>query len=148
MHAAPRIAERAGVIGTLLGSFGCVACFPAVASIGAALGLGFLSRWEGVSVRYVVPLCALLVLVANLTGWLSHRRRGRVLVAAVGPLMALLGAFGLMGVFGLTRGFLPVALARGVFYAGLGVMIAVAILGMLRPPDPACRVAHRSGIRG
>jgi mercuric ion transport protein len=139
MSIATRIADKAGVIGTIVGSFGCVACFPAIASIGAALGLGFLGHWEGLLVRIVVPLFAIVALLANMGGWFSHRQWHRALIGAVGPVLALIGAFGLMGIFGMTRGFLPPDVARGTFYAGLIAMILVAIWDLIRPATRGCR---------
>lgn len=37
-----RIADKAGALGTLVSAMGCAMCFPALASLGAAIGLGFL----------------------------------------------------------------------------------------------------------
>lgn len=135
-----RVADKASVIGTIVGSFGCAACFPAAASIGAAVGLGFLGQWEGVLVRIVVPGFAIVALVANLTGWFSHRQWQRALTGAVGPALALIGAFGLMGVFGMTHGFLAADVARGTFYAGLIVMVVVAVWDLVNPGRRRCRL--------
>ena len=139
MSITTRVADKAGVIGTIVGSFGCAACFPAAASIGAAIGLGFLGQWEGLLVRIVVPIFAIVALLANLAGWFSHRQWHRALVGAVGPVLALIGAFGLMGVFGMTRGFLPADVARGTFYAGLVVMVVVAVWDLVSPAKHRCR---------
>lgn len=138
MSITTRVADKAGVIGTIVGSFGCVACFPAVASIGAAIGLGFLGRWEGLLVHILVPLFAIVVLLANLVGWFSHRQWRRALTGAIGPVLALIGAFGLMGVFGMTHGFLPADVARGTFYVGLVVMIVAAVWDLIRPASRHC----------
>lgn len=73
MSITTRAADKAGVIGTLVGSFGCAACFPALAGIGAAIGLGFLGQWEGLLVHFLIPIFAIVALLANLAGWLSHR---------------------------------------------------------------------------
>lgn len=144
MAATSRAVDKTGVLGTLVASFGCVACFPALGSIGAALGLGFLGQFEGIAVRYVVPAFAALVLAANVAASRTHRSLARAAVGAIGPLLALAGAFGLMGVLGLTHGFLPARLARGLFYVGLLMMIAVALWDLARPAALACRraVAH------
>jgi len=42
-----RIGDKATALGAVMSAMGCAMCFPAIASLGAALGLGFLSRWEG-----------------------------------------------------------------------------------------------------
>lgn len=137
-----RIADKAGVIGAIVASFGCASCFPAVATIGAAIGLGFLGRWEGLFVRILIPIFAIVTLFANLTGWFSYRQWLRTLAGSIGPILALIGAFGLMGVFGMTHGFLPANVARGAFYAGLIVMIVVAAWDLIRPANRYCRLGH------
>lgn len=138
MSTATRVADKAGVIGAIVGSFSCAMCFPAAASIGAAIGLGFLSHWEGLFVHTLIPIFALIALLANLAGWPSHRQWQRTLPGSVGPIMVLIGAFGLMGVFGLTRGFLPASVARGTFYAGMIVMIVVAVWDLMNPAHRRC----------
>jgi mercuric ion transport protein len=139
MSITTRVADKAGVIGTVVGSFGCAACFPAAASIGAAIGLGFLGQWEGLFVRILIPIFAIVALLANLAGWFSHRRWQRALIGSVGPVLVLVGAFGLMGVFGVTHGFLPANVARGTFYTGLIVMLVVAVWDLISPADRRCR---------
>ena len=139
MSITTRVADKAGVIGTIVGSFGCAACFPAAASIGAAIGLGFLGQWEGLLVRIVVPIFAIVALLANLMGWFSHHQWQRALTGSIGPFLALTGAFGLMGLFGMTRGFLPADVARGTFYAGLIVMVLAALRDLIRPANRRCR---------
>ena len=138
MSLATRIADKAGVIGTIVGSFGCAACFPAAASIGAAIGLGFLGQWEGLFVRFLIPIFAIVALLANLAGWFSHHRGQRSLAGSIGPVMALIGAFGLMGVFGMAHGFLPADVARRIFYAGLIVMVLVAVWDLVSPAHRRC----------
>jgi mercuric ion transport protein len=139
MSITARAADKAGVVGTIVGSFGCAACFPAAASIGAAIGLGFLGQWEGLFVRILIPIFAIVALLANLAGWFSHRQWQRSLIGSTGPVLALIGAFGLMGVFGMTRGFLPANVARGTFYVGLIVMLVVAVWDLVSPGSRRCR---------
>jgi len=134
-----RVADKAGVIGAIVGSFGCAACFPAAASIGAAIGLGFLGQWEGLLVRFLVPIFAIVALLANVAGWLSHRQLHRALIGSIGPVLALIGAFGLMGVFAMTHGFLAADAARGIFYAGLIIMVLAALWDLIRPANRRCR---------
>src|SRR3546814_5428171 len=68
-----RIGESTGALGALVSAMGCAMCFPAIASLGAAIGLGFLSHWEGLFVNTLLPAFAWLALVINALGWLSHR---------------------------------------------------------------------------
>ena len=44
---------------------GCAACFPAIASFGAAIGLGFLSQYEGLFIGILLPMFAGIALLAN-----------------------------------------------------------------------------------
>lgn len=131
-----RIADKAGVTGTIIGSFSCAMCFPAAASIGAVIGLGFLSRWEGLFVHILIPVFASIALAANLLGWFSHHQWHRVLVGIVGPILVLIGSFGM------TRHFLPTEMAREVFYTGLIVMLAAAIWDLFNPAHRHCEVSQ------
>lgn len=144
MSITARVADKAGVIGAIVGSFGCAACFPAAAAIGAAIGLGFLGQWEGLFVHILIPIFAIVALLANLTGWFSHRQWQRALTGSIGPVLALIGAFGLMGVFGMTHGFLPATVARRIFYAGLIVMVLAALWDLIRPAHRYCRPEHHA----
>ena len=46
---------------------------------GAALGLGFLSDYEGLFLTKLLPLFAAIALVANILGWLGQRQPEKVL---------------------------------------------------------------------
>lgn len=134
-----RVADKASVVGTIVGSFGCAACFPAAATIGAAIGLGFLGQWEGLFVRFLIPIFAIVALFANLAEWFSRHQWQRALTGSIGPAMALIGAFGLMGVFGMTHGFLAANVARATFYAGVIIMILAALWDLIRPANRCCQ---------
>lgn len=96
----------------------CTACFPALASLASALGLGFLGQFEGSSIRYVLPLFALIGLAANVIGGLRRRGWVRMVLGIVGPLLVLAAAL-LMATYGMPTEWL--------LYPGLVSMIAVAI---------------------
>lgn len=132
MSVITRVVDKAGVIGVIVGSFSCALCFPAAASLGAAIGLGVLSHWEGLFVRWLIPLFSAVALFANLAGWFSHRRWQRTLLGVVGPVLAL------VGVFGLTHHLLARELARGIFYTGLVVMFLAAIWDLVNPANRRC----------
>ena len=132
MPAISRVIDKAGVIGAIVGSFSCAMCFPAAASLGAVIGLDFLSQWEGMFVHWLIPIFASVALLANLAGWFSHRQWRRAMIGAIGPIMAL------VGVFGLTHGAMPMGIARGIFYAGLVVMVVTSIWDMINPANRHC----------
>lgn len=111
-------ADKTGVIGAIVSAIGCAACFPALGSLGAALGLGFLSQYEGVFIRILLPLFALIALLANAISWRRHRNLPRGLLSVTGPLLVLTAVFVMRGM-GIRSGFL--------LYPGLVLMIAVAI---------------------
>ncbi|HEX5184985.1 MAG TPA: organomercurial transporter MerC [Allosphingosinicella sp.] len=120
-----RTADKAGVIGAIIAAMGCAACFPALASLATAIGLGFLSQYEGVLIRYVLPLFALIGLAANLVGGLRHRNWPRMVLGMIGPLLVLAAAL-LMACFGMPTEWL--------LYPGLVLMIAVSVWDLVSPP--------------
>lgn len=132
MPALSRVIDKTGVIGAIVGSFSCAVCFPAVASLGAAIGLGFLSQWEGLFVHWLIPIFAAVALLANLAGWFSHRQWFRILLGSIGPVLVLIG------VFGLTHHFLAKDFARGIFYTGLVVMVLASIWDLINPANRRC----------
>lgn len=113
-----RVAGSTGTIGAILAAMSCTACFPALASLASALGLGFLGQFEGISIRYILPLFALIGLAANVIGGLRRRGWVRMALGIVGPLLVLAAAL-LMATYGMPTEWL--------LYPGLVLMIAVAI---------------------
>ncbi|UTV80072.1 organomercurial transporter MerC [Acidithiobacillus sp. YTS05] len=132
MSVLTRIIDKAGVVGSILGSFSCAMCFPAAASLGAAIGMGFLSQWEGLFMHWLIPLFASMVLLANLAGWFSHHQWSRALSGAVGPVLVL------VGVFGMTQHLLTPEITRALFYVGLVVMVLVSLWDLFHPRNRRC----------
>lgn len=122
---ATRVADKTGVIGAIVTAMGCAACFPALGSLAAALGLGFLSQYEGVFIRYWLPLFAGIALVANVAGGLRHRQWHRMLPGTIGPLLVIAAA-ALMVAYGWPTSWL--------LYPGLVLMVAVSIWDLVSPP--------------
>ena len=142
MSGITRIIDKTGVIGAIVGSFSCAVCFPAAASLGAAIGLGFLSHWEGLFVHWLIPIFAAVALLATFVGWFSHHRWRRTLLGAIGPVMALIG------VFGLTQHFLGKEEARGIFYTGLVIMFLAALWDLVNPANRRCSTDDRESAAG
>jgi len=53
-----RVADKAGALGSVVSAMGCGVCFPAIASLGAAIGLGFLSEYEGLLLTKLLRRCS------------------------------------------------------------------------------------------
>ena len=123
--------DRTSSLGVLVAALSCAGCFPALGSFGAAVGLGFLSAYEGFLFRELVPALALLALIANGVAWYRHRVALRGLLSIGGPL-AVLAALLL---------FWSHDWSIGLFYAGLASMLIVSVLDIFRPArTPPCRV--------
>lgn len=120
-----RAVDKASVLGAIVSAIGCAACFPALGSLGAAIGLGFLSQYEGVFIRFLLPLFALVALAANVIAWRQHRNLLRGLLSVIGPLLVLAAVFVMRGM-GIRSGFL--------LYPGLALMIVVAIWDLVSRP--------------
>lgn len=124
-----RVADRAGLVGSIVSAASCVSCFPALASLGAAIGLGALSPFEGVFIRIVLPLFAGIALLANALGWINHRQGWRAALGMIGPLLVLTAIF-LMRASGHRTGWL--------LYPGLLLMLAVSMRELLSPAPAHC----------
>lgn len=118
-----RLGDKAGFGGTLVAAAGCSACFPALAGIGASLGLGFLAQWEGVLVGRVIPVIALLVIFINILGYFSHRQWHRTVLGLIGPVLVIIGAR---------------TMSEFYLYPGLAFMLGVSIWDMVSARNKRC----------
>jgi len=124
-----RAADKAGLLGSIASAMGCASCFPAIASLGAAIGLGFLSQYEGLFIRILLPTFAGVALFANAIGWLNHRQWRRTALGLIGPVLVLAAVF-VMRAYGERSGWL--------LYPGLAVMMAVSIWDLFSPAQRVC----------
>jgi mercuric ion transport protein len=123
MNVMTRIADKAGALGSIVSAMGCGACFPALASLGAALGLGFLSQSETLFVAALLPLFAGIALLANALGWFSHRQWHRSVLGMIGPATVLIASF---------------TVAEKLLYVGLATMVAVSVWDFVSPANRRC----------
>lgn len=123
-----RLFDKAGVFGAIVAAMGCASCFPALGSMAAALGLGFLAQFEGVFVNTLLPVFACVALLAQVMTFIRHRQWPRLLAGCVGPAMVLLTLYPLWTYDWSTY----------LFYAGLIIMFAVAVWDMVSPPIKHC----------
>ena len=111
-----RIADKTGALGSVVSAMGCAACFPALASFGAAIGLGFLSQYEA------------LAFLANALGWFSHRQWLRSLLGMIGPAIVFAATVWLLGNWW----------TANLMYVGLALMIGVSIWDFVSPAHRRC----------
>ncbi|ASC65429.1 organomercurial transporter MerC [Pseudomonas aeruginosa] len=128
MNPIMRIADKAGALGALVSAMGCAMCFPALASLGASIGLGFLSRWEGLFVNTLLPAFAWLALVINALGWFSHRQWHRSALGMLGPTVLLLSLYP----------WFQYGWSSYATYSGIGLMLAVSVWDLVSPANRRC----------
>lgn len=121
------IADKAGALGSIVSAMGCASCFPAIAGLGAAIGLGFLRPYEGLLVGVLLPTFAGIALLANAIAWLSHRQWRRTALGVIGPVLVLAAVF-------LTYGWR----SEWLLYAGLAFMVGVSIWDLVSPAKRRC----------
>jgi len=123
-----RAADKAGVVGTVVSAAACPACFPALASIGAAMGLGIFAQYEGLFVTTLLPLFAVVALLANALGWLGHRQWHRSLLGMIGPAFVLAALLVSPG----QEWFAT------LLYSGLACMVGVSLWDLFSPANKRC----------
>jgi len=123
-----RTADKAGALGSVVAAASCPACFPALASLGTALGLGFLGGYEGLIINTLLPLFAAVALFANALGWLRHRQWHRSLLGMIGPAMVLAAMLLFFGHWWAAR----------LLYAGLAFMVAASLWDLFWPANKRC----------
>ena len=123
-----RIGETTGSLGALVSAMGCAMCFPAIASLGAAVGLGFLAHWEGLFINTLLPAFAWLVLLLNALGWLAHRQWQRSVLGMLGPTILLLSLYP----------WFKYAWSSYATYTGIGLMLAVSMWDLRSPANRRC----------
>lgn len=104
--------ERSGTIGALVAAILCPVCFPKLALVGAALGLGVLAPYEG---WFAAAAQAFLVvaLIGHAIAFRRHRDRRVLALAAAGV--------------GLVLGSLWLYYVEALVYSGLAALVAATI---------------------
>jgi len=120
--------DKTGAVGSLTAAMGCASCFPALGSLGAALGMGFLAQYEGLFINTLLPVFAAIALAANLISFFSHKIWYRTLAGISGPSMVLLTMYPLW-FYGWSTYLL---------YTGIGLMVVVSIWDIVSPPRRVC----------
>ena len=126
-----KIADKIGSGGVWLAALSCTACFPALGSLASALGLGFLSPFEGIAVNILLPTFASIALLANAYNWYKHKSTVRGLLGTIGPAAVLLTLYPLW----------QYGWSSYLFYFGIVLMVVMSILDVVKPVrKPSCKV--------
>ncbi|MBD3653029.1 organomercurial transporter MerC [Kangiella sp.] len=126
-----RFFEKFGSAGVWLSALSCPACFPALGALGAVLGLGFLSVFEGIAINFLLPIFAGLALLANSYNWYQHKRVFRGILSIIGPVLILLTLYP----------WWQYGWSTYVFYSAIVLMMMVSIYDWVKPAGRAvCRV--------
>jgi mercuric ion transport protein len=126
-----KLLDKVGSAGVWLAALSCTACFPALGSLGSALGLGFLSQFEGIAISTLLPIFAVLALVVNLYSWYKNRSHFRGAWSIAGPVAVLLTLYPLWQYDWSTY----------LFYFGIFLMVVMSVLNIVKPVKaPVCKV--------
>lgn len=125
-----RILDKVGVGAIFVAALSCAACFPALGSLAATLGLGFLSQLEGVMLNKLLPLFAVLALQINGYAWYRHRIHWRGFLSAFGPLAILATLYPLW----------QYGWSTYLFYAALILMLILSVIDFVWPAQPHCTI--------
>jgi mercuric ion transport protein len=123
-----RIGDKTGSLGSIVSAMGCAMCFPAIANIGAAIGLGFLGQWEDLFLETLLPFFAWLTLAINALGYFSHKQWQRSLLGMAGPILLLLSFYP----------WFQYSWSTYVTYSALAMMLAVSVWDLLYPANKRC----------
>jgi mercuric ion transport protein len=63
--------------------------FPALGSLAATIGLGCFAQFEGVFINTLLPIFAVIALIANVTSSFIQRRIVRSIFGLIGPIFIL-----------------------------------------------------------
>jgi len=126
-----KLLDKVGSGGVWLAALSCTACFPALGSLASALGLGFLSSFEGIAINTLLPIFAVLALVVNLFNWYRNMSHSRGVLSIIGPIAVLLTLYPLW----------QYDWSSYLFYFGICLMVVMSVLDIVKPVKvPVCKV--------
>jgi mercuric ion transport protein len=126
-----KLLDKVGSGGVWMAALSCTACFPALGTLASALGLGFLSSFEGIAVNTLLPIFASLVLLVNLYNWYQVKNHVIGALSIVGPIAVLLTLYPLWRYDWSTY----------LFYFGISSMVIMSVVDMIKPrKERTCKV--------
>jgi len=126
-----KLLDKVGSGGVWIAALSCTACFPALGSLASALGLGFLSSFEGVAVNTLLPIFATLALLVNIYNWYRNKNHLRGALSIFGPIAVLLTLYPLW----------QYGWSTYLFYFGISLMVLMSVLDIVKPiKERICKV--------
>ena len=126
-----RVLEKASVGSILIAALSCAGCFPALGSLAAAIGLGFLGQLEGVMINKLLPVFAGFALLLSIYSWSKHRIHWRGLISTLPPIAILVVLYPLW----------KYAWSTYLFYSALVMMVIVSIGDVIWPAEKYCQMS-------
>lgn len=127
------VMEKLSSMGTIVSAMGCAACFPALGSLAATLGLGFLASYEGIFINKLLPAFAVLALFANVVNWHQHKVHIRGVISIIGPVSVLATLYPLW----------KYSWSTYLLYSALALMLMVSFLDIFKPAKNTTCAANK-----
>ena len=118
-----KMGDRLGSGGVWLAALSCGACFPLLGSLASALGLGFLAQFEGIAINILLPIFAVITLIANSSHWINSQNHIRGLLSIIGPIAVLFTLYPLW----------QYSWSTYLFYGGIILMMTMSIIEIVKP---------------
>ena len=126
-----KLLDKVGSGGVWIAALSCTTCFPALSSLASALGLGFLSSFEGIAVNTLLPIFATLALLVNIYNWYRNKNYLRGALSILGPIAVLLTLYPLW----------QYGWSTYLFYFGISLMVVMSVLDIVKPiKERICKV--------
>jgi mercuric ion transport protein len=122
------IFEKTGVLSTVVASMSCGFCFPFLASLGASLGIGFLSEFEAFFIVTAIPILAWFIIAMQIYVWIKHKKNIYLFFGLLGPITILI----------LKHFFWIEEWRTEVYYLALASMLIYSVFTIVKPPIKAC----------
>jgi len=125
--------EKTGVVSTIFASMSCGFCFPFLASLGASMGIGFLSEFEAFFITTLIPILAWFIIAMQIYAWYKHRKNIYLFFGLIGPVTILILKY-----------FFWVAEYRTeIYYLALASMLIYSVFTLFKPPVKSCCAASK-----
>ncbi|WP_022942995.1 MerC family mercury resistance protein [Psychromonas hadalis] len=122
--------EKTGVLATITASMSCGFCFPLLASLGASLGIGFLSEYEGFFIQTLIPVLAGFIIAMQAYAYFNHKQHLYLFFGLIGPVTILI----------LKYFFWMATYRTEIYYLALICMLCYSIFTLFKPPYPLCKI--------